>query len=164
MVALAERHEPRTPLRVLIVEDSEDDAMLLVRELKRGGYEPDHERVETPEALEKALAGSGWDVIVSDYHMPRFMAPEALRISQRSGSKAPFIIVSGEVGEDVAVQAMKAGAHDYVMKDNLTRLCATVGRALEEAGERRERRRAEKESSGDARLSSRPWGSRRSVS
>jgi PAS domain S-box-containing protein len=145
LVALAERREPRTPLRVLIVEDSEDDAMLLLHELQRGDYEPEYERVETPEAMKKVLASSEWDVIVSDYYMPRFTAPEALRISQGSGTKAPFIVVSGKVGEDVAVEMMKAGAHDYLMKDNLTRLCATIARSLEEAGERRERRRAEKE-------------------
>jgi PAS domain S-box-containing protein len=130
----------------LIVEDSEDDALLLLRELKRGGYEPDYERVDTPEAMERALASSdSWDVIFSDYRMPRFSAPEALRMLQNSDLEALFIVVSGKVGEDVAVEAMKAGAYDYVMKDNLTRLCTTVERGLEEAEERWERRRAEKE-------------------
>ncbi|MDP8950896.1 MAG: PAS domain S-box protein [Actinomycetota bacterium] len=147
MVALAESPEARIPLRVLIVEDSEDDALLVMRELKRGGYEPIHERVQTAEAMQKALAGpsSLWDVIISDYHMPRFAAPEALRMWREAGSKAPFIVVSGKVGEEVAVEAMKAGAYDYVMKDNLTRLCTTVERGLEEAEERRERKRAQRE-------------------
>ena len=145
MVALAERREPRAPLRVLIVEDSEDDALLLLRELKRGGYEPEHERVETPRAMKEALTGSDWDVIVSDYRMPRFGAPEALAMAHEVSSEVPFIVVSGKIGEDVAVEMMKAGAHDYVMKDNLARLCATVERGLEEAKERRERRRAEEE-------------------
>ncbi len=130
---------------MLIVEGSEDDALLLLHELRRGGYEPEFERVETPEAMEKALAGSGWDLIISDYQLPRFGAPEALAIAHRVGSEAPFIVVSGKVGEELAVEAMKAGAHDYVMKDNLVRLCATVQRALEEAEGRRERRRAERE-------------------
>jgi PAS domain S-box-containing protein len=146
LVARAERQESRTSLRALIVEDSEDDALLLLRELKRGGYEPDYERVDTPEAMERALASSdSWDVIFSDYRMPRFSAPEALRMLQNSDLEALFIVVSGKVGEDVAVEAIKAGAYDYVMKDNLTRLCTTVERGLEEAEERWERRRAEKE-------------------
>ena len=133
-------------LRVLIVEDSEDDALLLLRELRRGGYDPIiHERVETPEAMEEALATSEWDVIVSDYRMPRFSAPEALQMARRSNPDAPFVVVSGKVGEEAAVEAMKAGAHDYVMKGNLARLCATVERGLEEAEERRRRRRAETE-------------------
>ena len=136
---------PRVRLRVLIVEDSEDDALLLLRELERGGYEPIHERVDTPEAMRRALAEGGpWDVVLSDWQRPRFEAPEALAMFSATGSEAPFIIVSGKVGEEAAVEAMKAGAHDYVMKGNLTRLCATVERGLEEAEARRERERAEK--------------------
>jgi PAS domain S-box-containing protein len=135
----------RNPLRVLIVEDSEDDALLLLRELRRGGYEPIHERVDTPEAMRQALEKRGpWDVVLSDWRMPRFEAPEALAMFHATGSEAPFIIVSGKVGEELAVEGMKAGAHDYVMKDNLTRLCPTVERGLEEAQARRERERAEK--------------------
>jgi DNA-binding NtrC family response regulator len=130
---------------VLIVEDSEDDALLLLRELRRGGYEPDHELVDTPEAMREALAGSSWDVIVSDYRMPRFSAPEALKLAREVDSETPFVVVSGKIGEDVAVEMMKAGAHDYVMKDNLARLYHTVERGLEEAKERRERRRVEEE-------------------
>lgn len=122
------------PLRVLIVEDSENDALLLLRELERGGYQPEYERVDTPEAMKKALDGgsASWDVIFSDYHMPRFRAPEALELAHEAGSEAPFIVVSGRIGEEVAVDLMKAGAYDYVMKDNLARLCATVERGLEE--------------------------------
>ncbi len=141
----AKRGEPRTPLRVLIVEDSEDDALLIVRELQRGGYEPDWERVETPEAMQKALAGSDWDVIVSDHQMPRFRSLEPLALYRQSGSEAPFVVVSGTIIEGLAVDAMKAGAHDYVMKDNLPRLRATVERGLKEAEERRKRRRVEEE-------------------
>ena len=124
-------------LRVLLVEDSEDDALLLLRELKRGGYDPDHERVETPEAMEQALAGSGWDLVVSDYRLPRFGAPEALRLFRNSGLVAPFIVVSGKLGEEAAVEVMKAGADDFLTKDNLARLDATVERGLAEAEERR---------------------------
>ena len=131
---------------MLIVEDSEDDALLLLRELRRGGYEPDHELVDTPEAMREALSGSAsWDVIVSDYRMPRFSAPEALKLAREVDPETPFVVVSGKIGEDVAVEMMKAGAHDYVMKDNLARLYHTVERGLEEAKERRERRRVEEE-------------------
>jgi PAS domain S-box-containing protein len=124
-------------LRVLIVEDSENDALLVVRELKQGGYEVDYERVETPEGLEKALAASEWDVVVSDYRMPRFGALEALRIARDAGSDAPFIVVSGKVGEEAAVEVMKAGADDFLTKDNLARLCPTVQRGLAETEKRR---------------------------
>jgi DNA-binding NtrC family response regulator len=105
-------------LRVLIVEDSENDALLLLRELKKGGYKPEHERVETAEAMEKALAASEWDVVISDYRMPRFGALEALAVYKRSGQEAPFIVVSGKVGEEAAVEVMKAGAYDFVSKGN----------------------------------------------
>jgi PAS domain S-box-containing protein len=146
LVGLAERSElHRTPLRVLLVEDSEDDAFLLLRELRRGGYEPEYERVDTPEAMERALSGSAWDVIFSDYRMPRFEAPEALKMWHASDSEAPFIVVSGKVGEDVAARAIKAGAYDYVMKDNLTRLRAIVERSLQEAREKHDLRRAGRE-------------------
>ena len=137
------------------MEDSENDALLLLRELKKGGYEPDYVRVETPEAMEQALAASGWDVVISDYRMPRFGALEALAVYKRSGQEAPFIVVSGKVGEEAAVEVMKAGAYDFVSKGNpaldfITRgsmplLCPTVERGLEEANERRERKRAEEE-------------------
>jgi PAS domain S-box-containing protein len=101
--------------------------------------------VDTPEEMRRALAERGpWDVVLSDWRMPRFSGIGALEISREAESEAPFIIVSGKVGEEAAVEAMKAGAHDYVMKDNLTRLCATVERGLEEAQARRERERAEK--------------------
>ena len=119
------------------MEDSENDALLLLRELKKGGYEPDYERVQTPEAMEKALAGSSWDLVVSDYRLPRFGAPEALALFRESDLEAPFVVVSGKVGEETAVEVMKAGANDFLTKDNLARLCATVERGLAEAEERR---------------------------
>jgi DNA-binding NtrC family response regulator len=127
---IAEASAP-VPLRVLIVEDSEDDARLVLRELRRGGYEPTSERVDTPETMRRALAEEeAWDVVLSDWRMPRFEAPEALEMLRGAGSEAPFIIVSGKIGEDAAVEAVKAGAHDYVMKNDLARLSATVGRGL----------------------------------
>ncbi len=132
-----------TPLRVLVVEDSEDDALLLVRALWRGGYEPTFERVETAAAMKAALAQQTWDIVISDYAMPRFSAPAALALLQESGFDLPFIIVSGAVGEEIAVEAMKAGAHDYVKKDNLARLIPAIGRELRDTEVRRKRRQAE---------------------
>ncbi len=132
-----------TPLRVLIVENSEADAELLLRELRRGGYAPEFERVETPEGMDDALARQSWDLIVSDYLMPRFNGLQALKHTHDKGFDIPFIIVSGSIGEDVAVAAMKAGAHDYLMKDNTARLLPAIARELREARMRQERRQAE---------------------
>ncbi len=132
-------------IRVLIVEDSEDDALLLLRELKKGGYEPKFRRVDTPEAMEKAIVSEPWDIVIADYAMPRFNGLAALKILQDKGPDIPFILTSGTVGEDTAVKAMKAGAHDYIMKDNLTRLVSAVERELKEAEVRRSRREAEDE-------------------
>jgi two-component system cell cycle sensor histidine kinase/response regulator CckA len=131
------------PLRVLIVEDLEDDALLIVRELRRSGYDPTFERVDTAETMKAALAGQTWDLIIADYSMPRFNGIEALALFQKSDLDLPFIIVSGTIGEEIAVAAMRAGAHDYVLKDNLLRLGPAVQRELHEAEERRARRRAE---------------------
>ena len=130
-------------LKVLIVEDSEPDARLLIRELKRGGYEVEHQRIETAEALKAALADGVWDVVLCDYVLPQFSGDEALRMIRNSGLDLPFIFVSGTIGEEAAVQAMKAGAHDYVMKNNLIRLAAAVERELGEAQIRKESRQAE---------------------
>jgi PAS domain S-box-containing protein len=131
------------PLRLLIVEDSEDDALLLVRELRRGGYQPVYERVESAEALQEALGLREWDVMISDYVMPRFSGLDALSALQKSGLDLPFIIVSGNIGEDIAVSAMKAGAHDYIIKGSLARLAPAVERELREAEVRRAHKRAE---------------------
>jgi len=131
------------PLRVLIVEDSEDDAQLVLRELGRGGYDPVSRRVDTPEAMDAALKEGTWDAVISDYTMPRFSAPAALKLLQESGLDVPFIVVTGAVGEETAVGVMKAGAHDYVMKANLGRLPSTVERELRQAEVRRERRRVD---------------------
>ena len=144
MVVTPERRTLKKPLRVLLVEDSENDALLLLRELRRAGYEVDHERVYTQEGMREALRSS-WSVIISDYKMPRFSAMDALEMANASGSDAPFIVVSGRIGEAVAVEAMRGGAYDYVMKGNLSRLPQTVERGLEKAEERRQRRKIEQE-------------------
>jgi len=129
-------------LRVLLIEDSEIDAELLVRELHRGGYDVCFERVETAASLVAALAGETWDIVISDYTMPNFSAPAALMLLQKSGLDLPFLIVSGSIGEDTAVAAMKAGAHDYMMKGDLKRLIPGIERELREATVRREHKRA----------------------
>src|SRR5438876_4018656 len=131
------------PLQVLIVEDSENDAALLEIELQRAGYEPVCHRVETREALSSALGRQKWDLVISDYVMPRFDGLAALALVKQKGLDLPFIIVSGHITDATAVAAMKAGAHDYVMKDNLARLGPAVERELREAEMRRENRRSE---------------------
>ncbi len=133
-----------TLLRVLIVEDSEDDAMLLVRQLMRGGYEPTYEVVSTPNAMAQALTKE-WDVVISDYSMPQFSGLAALDLHKQKKTDVPFIIVSGVIGEETAVAAMKAGAHDYIMKGNLARLVPAIEREIREAAIRRDRRRAEED-------------------
>lgn len=130
-------------IRVLIIEDSEDDTLLLLRELRQGGYKPVYERVETESAMRAALSSKDWDIILSDYNMPCFSAPEALSILKESGIDVPFIIVSGAIGEENAVQLMKEGVHDYVMKDHIQRLIPVIQRELQDAEERKSRRKAE---------------------
>ena len=130
------------PLRVLIVEDSEDDALLLVRQLRSGGYEPTFERVDTPEAMNAALEQT-WDIVIADYAMPHFSAPSALDMLKEKGLDLPFIIVSGAIGEETAVSMMKAGAHDYIMKGNLARLIPAIEREMRDAKVRQERKQAE---------------------
>ena len=109
-------------LRALIVEDSEFDAQMMVSMLRKGGYEVTCERVETEPAMKTVLEKRCWDIILADYNLPEFNALAALQVLQKSGQDLPFIIVSGGIGEDIAVEAMKAGAHDYLMKGNLSRL------------------------------------------
>jgi len=132
-----------TPLRILIVEDSEDDLFLLLHELRKGGYSPEYVSLCTAGAMKAALVEREWDIITSDYNMPGFSALAALDILKNSNLDLPFIVVSGKIGEDQAVSAMKAGAHDYVMKQNLSRLTPAIEREIREAGERRMRREAE---------------------
>ena len=131
------------PLQVLLIEDSEDDAALVEIELRRAGYAPACHRVETPEALSAALERQNWDLVICDYRLPNFDGLAALASVKAMGLDLPFIIVSGYITEETAVAAMKAGAHDYVMKDKLARLGPAVERELRDAEVRRERRRAE---------------------
>src|ERR671916_9001 len=136
--------EMGAPLRVLLVEDSENDALLLLRQLRRGGYEPSYRRVDTAGEMEAALEAEAWDLVISDHNMPAFNSLAALDLLRAKGFvDLPFIIVSGRIGEDAAVSAMKAGAHDYIMKDNLARLNSAIERELREAEVRRLRREAE---------------------
>jgi two-component system, cell cycle sensor histidine kinase and response regulator CckA len=130
-------------LSILIVEDSEDDLLLLLRELRRGGYALDYLRVETAAEMQAALDRQSWDIVIADYSLPTFSAPEALKLSQQHRHDLPFIIVSGTIGEETAVAAMRAGAHDYLLKDNLTRLLPAVERELRESQERQQRLWAE---------------------
>ncbi|HEC19427.1 MAG TPA: EAL domain-containing protein [Gammaproteobacteria bacterium] len=131
------------PLRVLLIEDSEDDAELTLRQLKKGGYEPIAKRVDTPESMRAALEMREWDIILSDYTMPEFSGPAALALLHSTGLDVPFIVISGAMGEESAVALMRAGAHDYIMKDNLARLIPAIERELREAEVRRARQRAE---------------------
>ncbi|HEX7038207.1 MAG TPA: response regulator [Pseudomonadales bacterium] len=134
-----------TPLRVLIVDDSSDDTELVLRELRRGSYDPEYRLVDTPEALMESLESEPWDVILCDFTMPGFTGNQALSLIRSRGFDTPFIFVSGTIGEEVAVAAMKAGAQDYVIKDNLKRLVPAIERELREVETRRERARAEEE-------------------
>ena len=133
-----------TPIRVLIVENSEDDALLLLEALRHGGYEPEFERVQTAESMRTALRGRDWDLILCDYSMPVFDAPAALRVLQETARDLPFIIVSGIVGEEVAIEALKLGADDYLLKQNLIRLIPAIERSLKDAESRRRHSAAER--------------------
>lgn len=131
------------PLNILIIEDSEDDLFMVLHELRKAGYSPEYLSVCSAEPMRRALASREWDVITSDYNMPGFSVLGALDILKESGLDLPFIVVSGKIGEDQAVATMKAGAHDYVMKQNLSRLAPAIEREIREAGERQKRREAE---------------------
>jgi two-component system, OmpR family, sensor histidine kinase VicK len=130
-------------LRLLIVEDSEDDVLLLLHHLRKGGYDITHQQVETAADMAMALKAQPWDLVIADYFMPKFTALAALQLLQELGIDIPFIVVSGVMGEDAAVTIMKAGAHDYLLKDNLTRLVPAIERELREAEVRRDKRQAE---------------------
>jgi PAS domain S-box-containing protein len=132
-------------LRLLLIEDVEDDALLLVRELRKGGIDPDYTRVETAEELEAALAGGRWDAVFSDYNLPAFTGLDALRIVRERGMDLPFILVSGVMGEETAVEALQAGAHDYLMKGRYARLVPALERALRDVALHRERRQTAEE-------------------
>jgi PAS domain S-box-containing protein/putative nucleotidyltransferase with HDIG domain len=141
-IDVSPRAAEATDIHVLIIDDSEDDALVTIRELKRGGYSPTFERVDTAEAMMSALKSGPWDVIICDYVMPSFSGLAALNVFKASGLDLPFILVSGKVGEDRAVEAMRAGATDYVMKDKLNRLVPAIKRELNEVKSRREYRKA----------------------
>ena len=127
-------------VRALLIEDSEDDAALLVRELRQAGYDLDPVRVDSPDALHEALDDETWDIVFCDYSMPLLKGTDALRLVRARNPDIPYIFVSGTMGEDVAVAAMRAGAHDYIVKGNLKRLVPAVERELREAEHRKERR------------------------
>lgn len=131
------------PLRLLFVEDSDDDVQLLVRQLQAGGYMPVYERVDSGDSLRAALHRGGWELVLSDYCLPRFNGLEALSITLQMATDVPFILISGTVGEELAVESIKAGAADYLMKSNLVRLLPAVTRALRDAAIRRTMQRAE---------------------
>jgi two-component system sensor histidine kinase UhpB len=133
-----------TNLRVLCVEDSEGDAWLLERELIKGGYNPLLKRVDSPGTMNEALRAQTWDLVLADWNLPRFTALFALEMLKCNRLDLPFIIVSGTIGEEAAIEAMRAGAHDYVMKSNLGRLIPVIQRELREADDRRGRQGAEK--------------------
>src|ERR1700720_2773096 len=133
------------PLRVLVVEDSEDDAALLVLELRRGGYDVSYERGDTAAAMSSALNTKEWDLVVSDHSMPNFSGSAALSLLRTKESELPFIFISGTMGEEAAVAALKDGAQDYLMKSNLTRLVPAVQRELREVDARRERKQLEQQ-------------------
>lgn len=140
------------PIRVLVVEDSEDDTLLAVQELRHGGFEPAFERVDSPETMNAALHRSAWDIVIADYSMPHFSGLAAIRLIQDLRLDVPVIVVSGAIGEETAVATMKAGASDYVMKSNLARLGPAVARELEQARVRRERRAMEEKLRAAERL------------
>src|ERR1035437_1756923 len=153
-------------LRMLLVEDNPRDAELIVAELHRAGFAPDWQRVDTEPAYLAALDG-GCDIILADYELPQFSGLRALELLQLSGRDIPLIVVSGTIGEDTAVAAMKQGATDYLLKGRLTRLAPAVNQALEQSRLRRERKQAEearvhreaelKESQRIARIGSWEW-------
>lgn len=130
-------------LNVLIVEDAENDATLLLEELRQKGYTPIHERVQTPAAMTLALERRLWDVVISDYVMPQFSGPDALKLLREKKLDIPFIVVSGAYGEEAAVDMMKAGANDYITKGNLSRLAPAIEREMEAAKSREARASAE---------------------
>lgn len=119
-------------LKLLLIEDSLDDTKLLIRQIEKSGYELEYTRVETEKQLKGALECEKWDFVISDYSLPNFTGLSAINIIKQLGVDIPIIIVSGAIGEDIAVEAMKAGAHDYIMKDNLARLSPAIERELRE--------------------------------
>jgi signal transduction histidine kinase len=133
------------PLRVLFVEDQEKDADLLALELRRGGYDLVHERVDTPGSFASALQRQEWDIVLCDWRMPAFSAPAALAMVKEKRANLPFIVVSGTIGEETAVEALRSGAHDFMTKDRLSRLLPAIDRELREAASRAARMKLERQ-------------------
>jgi len=129
-------------LKVLIIEDSEDDVHLLIRQLKKNGYNPLYKQVQTADDMREQLNENKWDIIITDYSLPFFNGLEALKVLKEKNIDIPFIILSGMIGEETAVEAMKAGAHDYIKKDNMARLIPAIGRELREANIRKQKLKA----------------------
>jgi signal transduction histidine kinase len=141
--SFVDNHPPTRRLRVLIAEDSEDDALLLERALRAVGFAVTSQRVDTADAMRAALARETWDIVLSDYSMPQFTALDALDIVHASSQPdVPFVIVSGSIGEESAVASLKAGASNYIMKRSLAQLLPVVDRALKDAQIRKEREQA----------------------
>jgi len=134
--------KPQT-LHLLMVDDVEDDVLLTIRELQRGGFDPVYERVETATAMQKALQKKQWDIILCDYKMPHFSAPLAITLLKEMKVDIPIIIVSGNIGEETAIECMRLGAQDYIMKANLSRLCPAIIRELKEAKTRAKKKQTE---------------------
>ncbi len=131
------------PLRALLVEDDEDDALLIIRELKKNGYHPEYSRVETAAEMKRALTDKAWDIILCDYKLPKFSAPKAIELLKETGIDIPLIVISGTIGEETAVECMKAGALDYFMKGKLSRLAPAIERELKDAAIRSNHRQAQ---------------------
>ncbi len=131
------------PLRLLMIEDSEDDEFLIIRALKKGGYNPVYERVETSPGIQKALREKQWDIILCDYNLPDLIAPAAIALFKEANIDIPLFVVTGAVGEETATECMRLGAKDYIMKNNLSRLCPAIDRELEDAKNRTKQRHAE---------------------
>lgn len=140
-----EKSVRRQPLRALLIEDCADDAVLVLRQLRQHGYDVVHRQVSAEPELRAALREESWDILLCDYFLPGFNALRAFEVFRETAIDVPFVVISGSIGEDIAVEAMRAGVQDYVMKDKLARLGAAVERELREAEIRRERRRMEQE-------------------
>ncbi len=132
-----------TKINLLLAEDNDTDALLLIRQLRKEGFEVDHVQVKTRDEMNKALDRGGWDIVISDFSMPGFGGGDALELFKSKGLDIPFILVSGTVGEDIAVSIMKGGANDYLMKTHLHRLGPAVKRELEETAMKRDKKRVE---------------------
>ncbi|MEN6422774.1 MAG: PAS domain S-box protein [Smithella sp.] len=138
--------ENQPSLRILVSENSEDDILRVMRELKKGGYHPVYERVETAAAMKKALLDKQWDIIICDYNLPKLKAPLVIALLRETNTNVPLIIISGINGEETAVECMRLGVQDYIMKSDFSRLCPAVARQLEEAKTRNKQRQENSQS------------------